>query len=609
MSSKTTWSLIAAAGVLFALIFFVERPLREARSQQANHRILPSLKPEKVTRISIRTPDQLDAICAERQDQVWRLTSPIPYPADDRKVETLIRALAALEWQHCISAAELKDRPQAQEEFGFVTPQFSIILEEGKTVFHLRVGTNSAWGDQVFLQVSSDSVFLANTEILKLIPKEKNAWRDTALVNLDGFPIDSVKIRSAGKTLELQSDRSGLWHIKTLQSSVQSRADSAKVEELLHRIQTLHVSSFVSDEPQTDLLDPYGLQLPELELSFFQGSNTLFSLQMGASPTNHPDQVYVRRRSPANIVLVPKEPLRLWQTAHTNLLDRHLLSSSPSLIDSIDVHGEDTFTLLRKDNGDWTVAGTETFPADPDLMRNMLGALTNAETETEQTVEVNPASHGMVPPLLQYALRGRPSLTPQTNLIAQIEFGTNQSERVFERRTDEVSVNTLSRDQFDRLPRASWQFRDRHIWSFASSNVVSVTVYQAGAVRKFIRDPDQNWTFAPGSFGIFDPFSLEETLHRLGELKAVYWSGLGETNLERFGFKETDHRISMQVKKDGHIETFTVEFGKASPYSHPYASVIQNGRRLIFEFPAQLYYDSVRADLTIPPSLRNAHKQ
>ena len=80
----------------------------------------------------------------------------------------------------------------------------------------------------------------------------------------------------------------------------------------------------------------------------------------------------------------------------------------------------------------------------------------------------------------------------------------------------------------------------------------------------------------------------------MGQLSAIYWSGCGEDHLERFGFAQADYRISFEVNNNGKMETNTIQFGKpASPLPHPYASIIRDGRRLVFEFPVDLYSNLV----------------
>jgi hypothetical protein len=216
------------------------------------------------------------------------------------------------------------------------------------------------------------------------------------------------------------------------------------------------------------------------------------------------------------------------------------------------------------------------------------------------------AEYGLIHPLLQYTLTAGGESGRSNAVIAQLQFGLNKSGQIFERRPDESFVNLVSPDDFNRLPRAPWQLRDRRIWTFDSSEVVRLTVHQLGATRQFLRDPEGEWTFAPGYHGppeVNWP-SLEEGVHRLGQLRAVYWSGVGDAHWRDFGFPEADFSLSLDLKRAGKTETLSIEFGGRSPYSYPYASVVQDGQRLIFEFPVDLYENFVEHDMTIPAALR-----
>jgi hypothetical protein len=268
------------------------------------------------------------------------------------------------------------------------------------------------------------------------------------------------------------------------------------------------------------------------------------------------------------------------------------------------VHGVDEFRLERKSDQTWQVVGSETFPADDELVHGMLDTFTQAEIEREKTVVADVAAYGLKPPLAQFTLKSSAMGNPPDYAVAHLEFGTNNIDRIFERCTEEESVNSIAPAEFARLPRISWQLRDRRVWSFDGKQVVGITVRQQGYVRKMLRDPFGQWTFAPGYSGAIRQESLEEALHRMGELKAVYWSAHGDANLERFGFNEVDHQITFEVKDGDRKESYSIAFGKPSDYLHPYATTVRNGQRLVFEFPLPLYYEFVQNDLTIPPAYR-----
>jgi hypothetical protein len=321
---------------------------------------------------------------------------------------------------------------------------------------------------------------------------------------------------------------------------------------------------------------------------------------VGRSPTNHPAYAFARRDDPGNIVIVAKEPLKPWQAPYTNFLDPHFISLSPGLIESIAVRGDDDFQVQRQTNGQWLVAAGKIFPADSTLMDYWLAEFTNMPTQIAKRVVTDFSDYGLSHPSLQYTVRFSPAAGAQAE--TRIDFGTNQAGKVFERRLDEDFVNSVSSNDYDLLPRNSWELRDRVVWNFASSNVVSVTIHQRGGVLKLLRDPDGNWTYAPGfnSQVPINSFATEACVFQIGRLQAIYWDGTGEEHLEQFGFPQADYEVAFEVKQGGTNETYRIQFGGRSPtHYHPYASVVRDGQRLIFEFPAGLYEKFVEPNLTL----------
>jgi hypothetical protein len=612
MNWRFTWILLTASAVLFAFIWLVERPNREARLRQAGRIVLPGFDPASVNNIEIK-PHGAGEIQAGRLDGSngpWQMTRPISYPAQSGPILALLDALAKLEWQDRISARELQDQPDGQEKYGFTQPQFEVFLQGSGVPHKILIGQSSALGDQAYLEVvGSPDIYLVNAGLLPLIPLDKNQWRDLSLLNLTRLPYQSIQVRSPGGGFELERDPTNrLWFMK---KPVTARADNDRINALLERLQGLRVRQFVSDDPQADL-ELYGLQTspqtPVLDLSFLRGSNVAAELQVGAGQTNQPTLAFARRQDPSNVVVIDREVLRPWQGAYTNFLDNHFISISPDSIGTIIVRGEGgQFAVQKQTNGEWQVRAATTFPADAILMRDWLAAFTNIQTQVEKTVATDFAPYGLTRPLSHYALQAEGGAGKSSNTVmAQIEFGANKNGRIFERRTDELSVNIITPDDFDRLPRMAWQLRDRRIWSFDSSNVLSLTIHQLGATRILLRDPEGEWTFAPGFHGppMVNWPSLEEGVHRLGQLRAVFWSGVGNAHWQEFGFTKMDFGLSLEVKRGDRTETYSIDFGSRSPYSYPFASVVQNGQRLIFEFPVDLYENFVEHDMTIPAALR-----
>jgi hypothetical protein len=597
--------LLVSATLLLAFIVLVERPFRRQRELQASHLILPGLDPALVTNIEIHPWGQsiVEALRQGDASHSWHLVRPVSYPANKQLFDALLSALAKLEWTIRIDEKELVDRTNAQEDFGFTKPLFTIMLQGSGLDRRLEIGQLGAYNDDVSLQVvGNTAIYQTAADLLQVLPMDQRVWRDQSLLSLTNVVFQTLRVRSPGQEFELKRDATNhLWLMTNPRPP--ARADNAKINELLSKLQTVLVRDFVSDDPQVDL-ESYGQPsaetTPELEISFLNGTNTVAGLQLGRTYTNYPGLAYARRENGGNIVIVDKEPLKPWQAPYTNFLDQHFISLSPSLIESIAVRGDDNFEVQKQTNGQWLVLAEKSYPADSLLMDYWLATFTNMSTEIAKRVVTDYSEYGLSQPALQYTLHFSNAAGAQA--ATQIDFGTNQAGKTFERRLDEDFVNSISRNDYDLLPRDSWVLRDRQVWDFASSNVVSVTIHQRGGELKYLRDPDGNWTYAPGfnSQVPINSFATEACVFEMGRLRAIYWDGVGDDHLERFGFPQADYQLDFEVKQGGTNQIYNIKFGERSPtHYHPYASVERDGQRLIFEFPAGLYDNLVQSNLTL----------
>lgn len=604
MNARTTWFLAVLAVAGCALIFIFERPYREKMQRQPDTRLLPGLKVSAITNLQIRPGDGF-TIRVEKTNGVWQITEPIRYPANPAQAETLLQTLAEWHWDAHITSAEL--RPKFQEEFGLTTPQFSLVIQENDTLHHLLVG-HTIW-NQVYLQhVGGDGLYIVDAELLKLFPRKADDWRDPRALPLNAFQVNALEVRSGAKSsfrLEL-NPTNGLWR---LAKPLDARANTEKINSLLVQLAQLTTREFVADDATIDF-EKFGLpnstaEAPELELLFLRGTNVVNGLQIGSSPTNQADQVYASRVNQDAVFLLPKESFEPWRAPYADFRERRLLDLPSAAITNMQVQGEDDFTISQSTNGSWRMIQPESFAADVDLVnQDILLVLSRIEVNFESDVVTDFGAFGLTNPVLQYQLTGSFTnlQTGKTEALTEdISFGHTTNNRVFVRRSDVPRVYSIHAQEFDLLPRSSWQLRDRHIGHFDSSNVVSVTIEQLGKTRKILRNGSNDWAVASGSTGNVNPFSLEEAMHRLGELKAVFWIAQNEKDRAKFGIQEADHRITIELNRLGKNEKFSLEFGDYSPFLHPYAAMELEGQRAVFEFPLPLFHEFVRADLSITP--------
>jgi hypothetical protein len=294
-----------------------------------------------------------------------------------------------------------------------------------------------------------------------------------------------------------------------------------------------------------------------------------------------------------------KEPLSPWRGSVNDFRDSHLLELTAPVAE-IEVHGPDNFTLQRQGSNDWHVIG-EKFPGDAEnaqLFIKTLAGLRVAEFVKDVVTAPDLPAYGLATPTRQITLR---SAAGDTNsVIVQLSFGTNQNNEVFVRRADEDFVYAVTMEDFNRLPEAAWEFRERRLWNFTEGDVVQITLRQGGKTRQIVHNGANKWSLAAGSQGIINPPAIEETAHRFGGLAAAGWVGRNLTEPERLGFNTNNLQIVIELKNGAKC---TVDFGREVPAAQTaLAAVTLDGKRWAFVFPPVLY-QFVLSYLTIPANV------
>ncbi|HVU07534.1 MAG TPA: DUF4340 domain-containing protein [Verrucomicrobiae bacterium] len=596
MNSKTTGIWLVIAIVLLAFIFIYERHWDKPAKVSEN--ILPGLQPADVTGVQIIPAGALE-IRADRANGHWLLSKPIVYPAQATAVETLLDALQKLAPANKISAAELRQHKGSEAEYGFENPPISLVINAGDQSWQLKIGNKTAPGDQFFLRVVGvDGAFIVDAGLLKLIPLAVNDWRDTSVADASQIEnCDWITLTNNAKGFSMEFQRNPTNHFWRMIRPLPARADNDRITEALQQLQSARVAQFVADSPQTDL-SAFGLQPADLDLWLGHGTNVDAGLHLGKNLTNDSTQIYAKRERWSAVVATAKEPFSSWRGSVYDFRDPHLLELSAP-VDEIDVRGENNFTLQREGTNGWKVVG-EKFPADAENVQAFVKLLTDFRVvEFVKDVVTTPdlQTYGLATPSRTITLS---SASGNTNVvIGQLLFGATQTNEVFVRRADEDFVYAISKENYNQLPEAGWEFRDRHIWSFTERDVTQITLQQNGKTRVLLHNGYNKWSLGPGSQGMITPEAIEETTHRLGELTATAWAGRNVTNTAPYGFKPDNLQVTVELK-DG--EKFSVNFGAPISDQTALASVMLDGERWVFIFPPALY-QFVVTYLTIPANV------
>ena len=587
-SWRTTLLLLGVGGLLFALIYFVERHAPSTAPLTQTPPRLVSLRAAEVTNIVVRRTNQF-VLRADRTSLNWNITLPFFYPGQSFAVDKLLTILEDLAPPAHLTQQDLQAQKRSLVEFGLDLPAVTLVLNHKSGRSELQFGSRTAIGDQVYVQVmNTPGVYVVPVDLLQLLPQTANDWRDTALVNLTESSLDRFEVRTAARSFGIEVDSTN--KILYLSKPTRARASAPKVEALVRKLQAAQVVQFVTDDPRADL-DAFGLRPPEAELVLGLGTNDLQAVQFGKSPTNDPTIVYARRMAQTNIVLVSRSVLDALQTSHAELRDRHVLAFPAAAVEAIEVRAEQNFTIRKQTNNLWFVTEPEFIPADTELVRGSLNLLGFLEGEVEKDVVTDFAPYGLATPARKYILTASAtnvSGAPTNRIVAQLDVGARRDNVAFAR-GGEDTVYSLPAAFLDRLPSAPWQLRDRRVWSFSTNQVTRLTIQHRGYQRQVLRSPLGEWSLAPGSQGIINTFAIEEMMFRLGELRAVSWVARGDESRSQYGFTENDHKLMVELRLPDKPRVLTLEFSSRPAAPYPYALAAVDGQTWIFEFPPDLF--------------------
>ena len=592
MKSKTTALWFVLAATLFAGIWLCQKFLQPAAPAVAT--LLPGLRADDLTAIQISPANALE-IAAVRTNGAWQLEKPLAYPAQAAAIEALAGALEKLTPATRLTAAEIRSHKNADAEFGFDNPQFSLVVVDGDRRWQLIVGNKTAPGDQVFIRVVGlDGAFVTDAGWLQLLPHAADEWRDTALVAANGTT-DWIAVTNGAKAMEFRRDPTNrLWRMIR---PLQTRADGVRIAAALQQLQSGRVTQFVTDDPRADL-SGYGLQPTELDVWLGRGTNFTGAVHAGKSLSENSPLLYARREGWNSVVSAGKDVFTPWRGAVNDFRDPHLFTPAAPIAE-IEVRGENPFTLQQHGENDWVVAG-EKFSADAESVQNFLKLLAGLRvSEFVKDVVTAPdlAGFGFTAPARQIFLRG--AAGDSNSVLAQLLFSTTETNRVLVKRGDEDFIYAIKPADYARLPEAGWEFRNRRIWNFTEADVAQLTLQQNGKTRTLVRTGENKWSFAAGSQGIINPPAIEEAVHRLGGLSAAGWVARNITAPEKYGLNPGNLVLTVELKSG---DKLAVDFGaELAQAQTALAAVTYDGERWVFVFPP-IVYQFVANYLTIPPS-------
>ncbi len=588
-------ALIAVALFAYIVAFEWTEPVG---SGDGNERglLLPGLNPSAVTGLEFQT--QGKSVVAERTQDDWVLKGPVAGRANIIAIQSLLAECLTLN----VSATIPLEKIENLADYGLEQPQGKLTISQGDQVFKVQIGARAPINNQLYvLAEGQDFIAAVSAEVFALLPFDRNLWRDRNLMDLAALSFDRVRIRHQTRLLQMERETNRpVWRI--VQPPPPKRGNGPRIEQLLQQWQRWPIYSFVTDEPAANLA-LYGLDKPDVELSFADGTNQLLTVQFGSTPSNRQDLVYARLPAENSVVLAAAELLPYLKANYWEYCDHRLLDNeTEGRVNRIEIRGSENFALVQNTNLLWYADNPQRTLIDSALMLHFIDNLAALEAvELAKEVVTDFAEYGLEKPQRTYRLIQ--SLTNASgavtnHLVAQVDFGSNRVDRTFARRHDENAVYVVPRPGLERLPESLYQIQNRIVWSFQTNQVRGVTIYEGGKVRQLTREPMGTW-LEIGETNIvklpqLESSAIEEGIVRLGLLQADAWVDRGADRLRLYGINSKTRKISIELSGPT-PRTLILLLGRHVPDRKPYAAYLSpvDQQPIIFEFSPRLYLEFI----------------
>jgi hypothetical protein len=534
-------AIIALAGIAYFRFFEMKRPgTQEARRQAQN---VVNVDPTKIDGIVIQNGDQKIEI--RRQDNKWRLETPIKDQADSALVETLLSDLENWQKDGTIPAKEIDSDKSKIAEYGLNNPKLKLKLLGHDRPPEILFGKDAAMEGRMYVRFqNSKETFLAGQSVKKDIDKKPEEFRDRKLTDLSNAQVRRVVLKTPAGEIELEK-KDTHWEIL---KPLRARADDEKVNDLISQVTSARIGEFVAEDRGD--LRPYGLAEP-------RGSITLFdqeqqkkdqkveigksikvagrdekgqTLQIGAITEKDKEQAYVRFAPRGSVYTLPKKLGEILNTKPADLRDNHLVRIDTNILDriTIDAPGKSKTILARKD-ANWTINNRNNTPADSGAVQRMIDAVQNEQvTKFVEDVASNLPKYGLDKPQLQltfssFASENTAESKAGEQPFATIAFGKDEGDNVYARLTDEPFVVAVRRVLLDQIPSDPLRWQDLSIFKFKPEQIhrLSITTDKEVSLE---RDQNNQWHWLKGS-GAINQANLQSLLTTLSNLYAARWLG------------------------------------------------------------------------------------
>ena len=397
MRFKTTLILLAICAAAALFYFVVERPRHEREVERAAREgRFADVSPGDVYRVTITRPDV--TIAVEREEDHWKLLSPVVDRADDAAVNTLLETACGARAEEEFDADE-----SPLSEFGLDAPSAVVRLtaKNGEDLLDLRIGEFSLTKSHCYATARGGGrVFLLPAGVRRYALRPLFDYRYKRIFDVPVADVFRLEIATKTRSMVWATDKTGEWF--TVQSGDTIHGDTTSLENVVRKLRGLRANDMPFGVP--DATDAYfGTRARAISVRFKPDSA---EITLAFSDPRGPG-CYVESSGSNRVALVDTTILDVFAKTITDLRDRRLLRHDLDAVVRMTLETPRLTITLVRTGAKWTFANPEFGDADEEAVRRLVLRIEDVKFDAvldENLPEKN--GHGFEKPVLRLTLFG-----------------------------------------------------------------------------------------------------------------------------------------------------------------------------------------------------------
>lgn len=398
------WPTVVMALVLAGLglyLYVIELPQKESHERQdiADKKVL-LFDQDTLSGLTIKT-DQQELVFVRTLDKGWVLTAPLSTEADQREVQSLIRALVTGTVTRFV-----EERPTNLSPYGLDNPVTTITVAAGAARETFSIGDSGPLTSTLYVLRESDrKVLLTNLAPKDFVNKTLMTFRRKDLLRLSPGDIDRIRLTYPTTEIVLyqgQEKPKSKWKIRY---PIEAEADQTEARALLFRLEDLKALGIIDPGPERDALAKT-LTVPNVKVTIHtaDGDQTVKLYQ----PDPASGEAFAETSSTGPLYRINPTAIRDLTKELFSFQDKRLLGIDFTDIAILSVKTPTEQYVLINQQNEWVLEDQPAQRLDQQAIDLFVSRVANVPAEERIVKQAGPlAPYGLVTPAAEFIATGR----------------------------------------------------------------------------------------------------------------------------------------------------------------------------------------------------------